>query len=97
MPTSLVALLQTPSSYTNSVPKWNGGQVPPTFQPNVNPNPPGSRHDQYSINGNPPIQVIAGGFVPFIPTPSKLEEGDPLNTAPYRNAPNLKYVDFLHP
>ena len=59
MPTSLVTLLQTPTSYTNAVPKWNGGAVPPTFQPNVNPNPPGSRHDQYSINGNPLIQAIA--------------------------------------
>ena len=86
-------LLLNPTSYSNTVPKWNGGQVPPTFQPNVNPNPPGSRHDQYSINGNPPIQVIAGGFVPFIPTPSILEEGDPANTADYRNAPGLKYLD----
>ena len=90
-------LLLNPLGYNNTVPKWNGGLVPPTFQPNVNPNPPGSRHDQYSLNGTPPITVIAGGFVPFIPTPSKLEEGDPLNTAPYRNAPNLKYVDFPHP
>ena len=89
----LKQLLLTPTSYSNTVPKWNGGQVPPTFQPNVNPNPPGSRHDQYSINGNPSIQVIAGGFVPFIPTPSRLEEGDSLNTAEFRNAPGLKYLD----
>ena len=86
-------LLLNPTSYSNTVPKWNGGQVPPTFQPNVNPNPPGSRHDQYSLNGNPPIQVIAGGFVPVLPTPSQLEEADPLNTADYRNAPGLKYLD----
>lgn len=97
MPTSLVTLLQTPTSYTNAVPKWNGGAVPPTFQPNVNPSPnPGSRHNEYSINGNPPIQIIAGGFVPFIPTPSRLEEADPLNTAPYRNARGRKYVDYPH-
>ena len=89
----LKQLLLTPTSYSNTVPKWNGGQVPPTFQPNVNPNPPGSRHDQYSINGNPSIRVIAGGFAPFIPTPSRLEEGDSLNTAEFRNAPGLKYLD----
>ena len=97
MPTSLLNQLLYPNSYNNTVPKWNGGQVPPTFQPTVNPNPPGSRHDEYSVNGNPPIQVIAGGFVPFIPTPSILEEADPSNTAPYRNAPGFKYVDFPHP
>lgn len=89
----LKQLLLSPTSYSNTVPKWNGGLVPPTFQPNVNPNPPGSRHDQYSLNGNPPIQVIAGGFVPALPTPSRLEEGDPLNTAQYRNASGLKYLD----
>jgi hypothetical protein len=89
----LKQLLLSPTSYSNTVPKWNGGLVPPTFQPNVNPNPPGSRHDQYSLNGNPPIQVIAGGFVPTLPTPSRLEEGDPLNTAAFRNAPGLKYLD----
>jgi hypothetical protein len=97
MPTSLLNLLQTPTSYVYSVPKWNGGPVPPTFQPNVNPNPPGSRHDEYSINGNPAIQVVAAGFSPFIPQPSKLEEGDSLNTAAYRNAPGLKYLDQPHP
>jgi hypothetical protein len=97
MPTSLVTLLQNPTSYTNAVPKWNGGAVPPTFRPNVNPNPPGSRHDEYSINGNPSIQVIAGGFVPVLPTPSQLEEGDQLNTAPYRNALGRRYVDYPHP
>jgi hypothetical protein len=97
MPTSVLTQLLNPTSYSNTVPKWNGGAVPPTFQPNVNPNPPGSRHDQYSINGNPPIQVIAGGFVPTLPTPSQLEEADPLNTAPYRNVVGLRYVDYPHP
>jgi hypothetical protein len=86
-------LLLNPLGYNNTVPKWNGGLVPPTFQPNVNPNPPGSRHDQYSLNGTPPITVIAGGFVPTLPTPSRLEEADPLNTADYRNAPGLRYLD----
>ena len=97
MPTSLVNLLQNPLSYSNAVPKWNGGAVPPTFQPNVNPNPPGSRHDEFSLNGNPPIQIITAGFTPYYPKPSRLEEADPLNTSPYRNAPGLKYVDFPHP
>jgi hypothetical protein len=97
MPTSVVTLLQTPTSYANTVPKWNGGLVPPTFQPNVNPNPPGSRHDQYSINGTPPITVVAAGFVPALPTPSRLEEADPLNTAPYRNALGSRYIDYPHP
>jgi len=93
MPTSVKNLLLNPNLYTGTVPKWNGGQVPPTFQPNVNPNPPGSRHDEYSINGNPPIQVIAAGFIPALPAPSRLEESDSLNTSPYRNAPGLKYRD----
>jgi hypothetical protein len=90
---SLKDLLLNPLGYNNTVPKWNGGLVPPTFQPNVNPNPPGSRHDQYSLNGTPPINVVAGGFVPYLPTPSQLEEGDPSNTSEYRNAAGQKYLD----
>jgi len=72
---------------------WDGGPVPPIAQPNVNPNPPGSRHDEYSLNGNPAIRAIGAGFVPYIPPPSILEEGDPANTAEFRNAPGLKYLD----
>jgi hypothetical protein len=72
---------------------WDGGPVPPGIQPNVNPNPPGTHHDQYSINGNPVIRAIGAGFVPYIPPPSILEEGDPANTAIFRNAPGLKYLD----
>ena len=72
---------------------WDGGPVPPGLQPNVNPNPPGSRHDQYSTNGNPLIKAIGAGFVPYIPPPSILEEGDTANTAAFRNAPGLKYLD----
>jgi hypothetical protein len=72
---------------------WSGGNVPPTFQPNVTPNPPGSRHDRYSIDGTPAIRVTAAGFVPALPTPSHLEESDPLNTAHWRNAPGQKYMD----
>jgi hypothetical protein len=89
----LLNLLQNPLGYNNTVPKWNGGAVPPTFQPNVTPNPPGSRHDEYSINGTPAIQVLAAGFVPALPTPSQLEESDPGNTAQFRNAAGLKYMD----
>lgn len=72
---------------------WDGGVVPPGLQPNVRPNPPGTRHNEYSINGNPPIQAIGAGFVPYIPPPSILEEGDPANTAIFRNAAGLKYLD----
>ena len=97
MPTSLLNQLLYPTSYNNTVPKWNGGPVPPTFQPNVNPAPPGSRHYEYSVNGNPAIQIVAAGFAPIIPQPSQLEEADPSNTAAYRNAPGQKYVDFPHP
>jgi len=39
------------------------------------------------------IQAIGAGFVPYIPPPSILEEGDPANTAAFRNAPGLKYLD----
>ena len=74
---------------------WDGGQVPPVVQPNVRPNPPGSRHDEYSINGNPDIRMVGAGFVPPKPAPSNLEEGDALNTATYRNARGRKYTDNL--
>jgi hypothetical protein len=74
---------------------WNGGPVPPVAQPNVNPNPPGSRHDTYSLDGNPPIKAIGAGFVPVIPKPTQLEEADPANTAAYRNAAGKRYLDNL--
>jgi hypothetical protein len=86
---SLLNLLITGASALG----WNGGQVPPGVQPNITPNPPGSRHDEYSINGNPLINAVAAGFVPVLPTPSQLEEGDPANTSQWRNAPGLKYMD----
>jgi hypothetical protein len=74
---------------------WNGGQVPPGTQPNILPNPPGSRHETYSMDGQPVIQVVAAGFVPPLPQPSQLEEADPSNTAQYRNAPGQRYLDNL--
>ena len=74
---------------------WGGGQVPSNRMSKVLPNPPGTRRDEYSINGNPDIRMVGAGFVPPKPAPSNLEEGDALNTATYRNARGRKYTDNL--
>jgi hypothetical protein len=72
---------------------WNGSTVPSNKMSKVNPNPPGSRHDTYSLNGNPKINGVGAGFVPPVPPPSYLDEGDTLNTSTYRNAKGKKYTD----
>lgn len=74
---------------------WGGGNVPSNKKSLVSPNPPGSRHDQYSIDGTPKINMVGAGFVPPKPSPSSLEEGDPLNTSPFRNKAGKKYTDNL--
>jgi hypothetical protein len=74
---------------------WGGGKVPSNQGSLVNPNPPGSRHDAYSVDGNPNINMVGAGFVPPKPAPSNLEEGDVLNTAKFRNALGKKYTDNL--
>jgi hypothetical protein len=74
---------------------WNGGTVPSNKMSKVQPNPPGSRHDTYSIDGNPAIDMVGAGFVPPKPAPSNLDEGDVLNTSVYRNARGKKYTDNL--
>lgn len=57
------------------------GEKPAEF--GVNPVPPGSLHDQYSVDGNPNVtwRTISGGGMK--PQPSRLDELDP-------NAPKLK-------
>jgi hypothetical protein len=74
---------------------WGGGSVPSNRMSKVLPNPPGSRHDTYSLDGNPNIQSIGAGFVPPKPAPTSLDEGDILNTSTYRNASGKKYKDNL--
>lgn len=74
---------------------WGGGPVPSNRMSKVSPNPPGTRHNEYSINGNPDIRMVGAGFVPPKPAPSNLEEGDPLNTAKFRNKAGKKYTDNL--
>lgn len=74
---------------------WGGGPVPSNRMSKVSPNPPGSRHDEYSINNNPDIRMVGAGFVPPKPLPSNLDEGDALNTSTYRNATGRKYTDNL--
>lgn len=88
---ALINLLQKGASKLG----WNGGVVPSNKMSKVGPNPPGSRHDEYSINGNPSINMVGAGFVPPKPAPSNLEEGDALNTAKFRNALGKKYTDNL--
>lgn len=59
---------------------WKG-QKPPG-----NPEDPNSTlHNQSSINNNPAITK----------KPSRLDEGDPLNTSKFRNAIGKKYMDNL--
>jgi hypothetical protein len=74
---------------------WNGGTVPSNKMSKVQPNPPGSRHETYSLDGNPNISMVGAGFVPPKPAPSSLDEGDVLNTAKFRNARGKKYTDNL--
>lgn len=74
---------------------WGGGRVPSNRNSLVSPNPPGTRHNQYSIDGNPNITMVGAGFVPPKPGPSSLDEGDVLNTSPYRNKTGKKYTDNL--
>lgn len=74
---------------------WGGGTVPSNKGSLVQPNPPGTRHETYSLDGNPNINMVGAGFVPPKPTPSNLEEGDTLNTAKYRNKTGRKYTDNL--
>jgi hypothetical protein len=74
---------------------WNGGTVPSNKMSKVQPNPPGSRHDTYSTDGNPAINMVGAGFVPPKPAPSNLDESDVLNTSAYRNARGKKYTDNL--
>jgi hypothetical protein len=98
MPTSVKNLLLNPNSYSNTVPKFNGGIVPPGSQLSVGPVPPGSRHYEYStngtlVNGTLPLTLVGAGFIPPIPQPSRLDEGDLFNTAPYRSTPGSRYRD----
>jgi len=74
---------------------WGGGKVPSNKMSLVNPNPPGTRHDEYSLNGNPDIHMVGAGFVPPKPAPTSLDAGDALNTSTYRNATGKKYTDNL--
>jgi hypothetical protein len=74
---------------------WGGGRVPSNRESLVNPNPPGSRHDTYSLDGNPNINMVGAGFVPPKPLPSSLDEGDVLNTSTFRNQAGKKYTDNL--
>lgn len=74
---------------------WGGGTVPSNKNSKVSPNPPGSRHDTYSIDGNPSIKSIGAGFVPPTPAPSRLDVADASNTSQYRNAAGKKYRDNL--
>ena len=74
---------------------WGGGKVPSNKMSKVNPNPPGSRHDEYSLNGNPTINMVGAGFVPPKPAPTSLDSNDITNTSAYRNAAGRKYTDKL--
>lgn len=76
------------------------GEKPAEF--GVNPVPPGSLHDQYSVDGNPNVtwRTISGGGMK--PQPSRLDELDPnapkLNAVgvvskAYKSKPGEKYLD----
>jgi hypothetical protein len=74
---------------------WGGGRVPSNRMSKVSPNPPGSRHDTYSIDGNPVIKSIGAGFVPPVPAPSRLDVADVSNTSKFKNAKGKRYRDNL--
>lgn len=72
---------------------WDGGKIPSNKNSYVEPNPPGSRHDTYSVDGNPNIRSIGAGFIPSKPSPSKLDADDALSTNKYRNIKGKRYLD----
>ena len=64
-----------------------GGNKPTQF--GVDPTPPGSLHDLYSVNGNPDVTWrLIPRNVPNKPNPSTMDELDPI-------APNLKPVGIV--
>jgi hypothetical protein len=63
-----------------------GGQKPSNF--GVNPVPPNSLHDQYSVDGNPDVTWRTINGTGMKPQPSRLDELDP-------NAPKLNLVGVV--
>ena len=64
-----------------------GGNKPSQF--GVNPVPPDSLHDLYSVNGNPDVTWrLIPRNIPMKPKPSTMDELDPI-------APNLKPVGVV--
>ena len=63
------------------------GEKPQTF--GVNPTPPDSLHDLYSVDGNPDVNWrLIPRNIPMKPQPSTMDELDPI-------APNLKPVGVV--
>jgi hypothetical protein len=64
-----------------------GGQKPPVF--GVDPNPPGTLHNLYSVDGNPDVRWrTSNGNLGVKPRPSNLDELDSI-------APNLNPVGVV--
>ena len=72
---------------------WGGGKVPSNPMSLAEPNPPGSRHETYSIDGNPRIRTTNAGFTAVIPPPSSLDEKDIMNVSTYKSSQGDRYLD----
>jgi hypothetical protein len=56
------------------------------------PNPPGSFHDTYSIDGNPKTRIRSTNVRASVPQPSRLDERDASNNNKFKSLKN-KYLD----
>lgn len=61
----------------------------------IDPNPPASFHDSYSIDGNPSVRVRNNSANFVVPQPSTLDERDTRNNNKYKSTGNSKYTDNL--
>jgi hypothetical protein len=76
-----------------SLSKFGFGGKKPNF--NITPNPPGSLHDTYSIDGNPKITLTSTNPLNPVPRPSILDEKDVNNTNKFRSREGQRYIDNL--
>lgn len=60
---------------------------------NIEPTPPGSYHQTYSIDGKPSIRQVNTVPKNYLPQPSNLDESDPRNNNKFKNRKNSKYLD----
>jgi hypothetical protein len=69
-----------------------GGQLP-KFK--TLPNPPGSLHRTYSVDGVPPTLIQGINPAHPLPLPSRLDEKDTNNNNKYKSQLGKRYIDNL--